>query len=93
MDKLTHLVKLQTDSDPFYAKAAWDKDHKSVEVLLLQKDKAWEFVLTSIDMGAVAKKLQAFIQFTGTVPANVKSFQHLRRWRRAKRSNGCVRPL
>ena len=54
----THLVKLRTDSDPFYAKAVWDEDQREVEVLLLQKDKAWNIVLKNNDMNAVAEKLQ-----------------------------------
>ena len=57
---MTHLVKLHTESEPFYAMTEWNKDQTSVEVKLLQKDKAWKFVLNGNDMGAVAKKLQVF---------------------------------
>merc|ERR1712117_33178 len=55
---MTHLVKLHAESEPFYAMTEWNKDQTSVEVKLLQKDKAWKFVLNGNDMGAVAKKLQ-----------------------------------
>jgi len=58
MATATHLVKLRTDSDPFFAKAVWDKDQQEVEVLVLQKDTAWNIVLKKNDMDAVAKKLQ-----------------------------------
>ena len=58
MATATHLVKLRTDSDPFFAKAVWVKDQQEVEVLLLQKDTAWNIVLKKNDMDAVAKKLQ-----------------------------------
>ena len=64
MAKSTHLVKLRTDSDPFYAKAVWDKDQREAEVLLLQKDKAWNIVLNNNDMDAVAKKLQVGSAYT-----------------------------
>ena len=57
---MTHLVKLHTESEPFYAMTEWNKDQTSVDVKLLQKDKAWKFVLNGNDMGAVAKKLQVF---------------------------------
>jgi len=58
MANLTHIVKLHTDCDPFFARALWNKDQRGVDVLLLQKDKAWKIVLKSNDMEAVAKKLQ-----------------------------------
>ena len=96
MDQVTHLVKLHTDSDPFHAKAVWDKDQRGVEVLLLQKDKAWKIVLKSNDMGAVAKKLQVGVPrvllFCFTLYVQMLKSCHPLRWRRAKRQDGCVRP-
>ena len=69
MGNMTHLVRLHTESEPFYAMTMWNKDQTSVEVRLLQKDKAWKFVLNNYDMGAVAKKLQ------------VLRFSHDTRWK------------
>ena len=103
MANSTHLVKLNTDCDPFYARTVWDKDQTSVEVLLLQKDKAWKIVLKSSDMEAVAKKLQVghghhVVDFgSDAISCNFMqkstlSFRPPQRWKIAKQQCGCVKP-